>query len=111
MVTQEQESVDELHLVYKVVLSLREDVKDVNTKFDGLSKQVGEFTAYMIRAQALEQDRNLPGKIEDHDKRIDALERENAGQVKALKAIAGLLSLVSVILGIWLAIAQLRGGK
>jgi hypothetical protein len=107
MVTQD-DNVDELHLVYKVVLSVRDDL---NAKFDDLSKQIAAFKEYMIRTQALEIDRNLPARIEAHDKRLEIVERELEGQIKQLKAIVALLTLVSLILGIWLAVVQLTGGK
>lgn len=112
MVTQEQESVDELHLVYKIVVSLRDDVKDVKEQCDGLSKQVGEFAAYVIRAKTQEEERQLPMKFNEHDKRISELEKrehQRDGQVKMIKWLAALASFIGAILGIWLAIRQLSG--
>lgn len=112
MVVQEQESVDELHLVHKIVLSLRDDVKDVKDRCDELSDKVDEFKTYMVRAKTQEEERQLPVKLEIERKRIDAIEGREAefrGQIRMLRGLAGLAAFIGAVLTIWLAIKELSG--
>lgn len=100
MADQEQH-VDE-RVIYDVVLKLQADVR---TKFDELGKQVGELTTYVIQAKALEQDRKLPDRLEDQNKRIMALEHA----LTTAKAFGWFASILSTLLGIWQVIKALTG--
>lgn len=117
MVAQD-ENVDELHLVYKVVLSLREDVKGVNEKCDDLGKQMGEFTAFMIRAKALDEARDLPTEIKSLTSRVQTLEtaREKdqattKGQWSVWGAVVALTAFIALLVSLALALKDLFGGK
>lgn len=97
MAVQDEEHVNETHLVLKVVQSLQQDVKSVDSKCDKLSERFGEFTRYMIEAKALDQAHRVPEKLEAQDKRIQALEHA----LTAAKAFSWFATALSTLLGLW----------
>jgi hypothetical protein len=95
----------ETHLIYELVLSLQKEVKGVRDDCADLGKRLGTLTEFMVRTTTLEQDRNLPAKIEAQDRRIGELERA----LTAAKAFGWFASILSTILGVWQIIKALSG--
>lgn len=98
------ENVD-IRLIYEHVLSLQGEVKGVRDDCVGLGKQLNELSQFMVRTKTLEDDRNLPLKIEDQRKRIETLEHA----LTTAKAFSTFATILSTILALWLAFRTISG--
>lgn len=84
--------------IYRVVLKVQDDVQT-------LTKQVSELTTYVTQAKALEQDRQLPARIEAQAARITTLEHA----LTTAKAFGYFATGLSTVLGIWQVVKALSG--
>lgn len=84
--------------LYALVLTLQSEVK-------GLRDDFALIKEFMVRTIALDQDRQLPTKIAEQGKRIEALEHA----LTAAKAFSWFASGLSLLLAIWLAVKEIAG--
>lgn len=114
MAVQEKPVTNEI--LYKLVLSLQQEIKGVREDCAKLREEMTAMTTFMVRTKTAEEVYNLPARLEAHDARIDAIEKretefrsELRGQVNTLKAVVAVVSFIGAVLGLWLAVKQLSG--
>lgn len=103
---------------------------DLTGKFDRLSEQMGDLRVLVLQAQAADQahdlpskveqlsgrlgrleiekaaERDLPAKVEDHDKRLKTIEKRE-DEREGRRKLFDTLSVVAALLGGFLTIVQL----
>jgi hypothetical protein len=100
MVAEERQPVDSVELFFDELARLREDM---DRKLDGLSKQVGVISEYVIEARTLEKARDLASEIKELKLAVAAQKELNAeyrGQIKMLRWIAGATGFLVALLGL-----------
>jgi peptidoglycan hydrolase CwlO-like protein len=125
-VVQDKQKVDN-DALYALIHKLQ---NDLTTKFDRLSEQVGDLRVLVLQTQAADQahdlpskveqlsgrlgkleiekaaERDLPAKVEDHDKRLKTVEKRE-DEREGRRKLFDTLSVVAALLGGFLTIVQL----